>query len=197
MWSTSALALLIMSGTVDSQSFLLSAVRVSKAVLSVVGGTLVLGKHFQVLCHSDNGSLPITYTLSSPNSLFETRVVRNPGERAIFNVTALYKASDVSKLICSAKNSQHKPVVAEILHYTNIIGMIDAKALGNKCKPLSNKSFVCRTCVQASAENPAQHGGRDRGARCDAGVLRPERHSAHQLHLAPHKRRGSPHFPDL
>lgn len=106
--------------------------RVSKAILSVVGGTLVLGKHFQVLCHSDNGSLPITYTLSSPSGTVETRVVRNPGERAIFNVSALYKASDISKLICRAKNSQHKPVVTETLHYTSIIGMMDAIALGNK-----------------------------------------------------------------
>lgn len=98
----------------------------------MVGGTLVLGKHFQVLCHSDNGSLPITYTLSSPSGTVETRVVRNPGERAIFNVSALYKASDISKLICRAKNSQHKPVVTETLHYTSIIGMMDAIALGNK-----------------------------------------------------------------
>lgn len=164
----------------------------------MVGGTLVLGKPFQVLCHSDNGSLPITYTMSSPSSSFETRVVRNPGERAIFNVSALYKASDISKLICRAKNSRHKPAVTETLHYTNIIGMMGTKAFGSKKKgSLSNKSFVCRTCVQAGAENPAQRGGRCRGAGCDTGVLRSERHPAHHLHLAPCERRGSPHFPDL
>lgn len=100
--------------------------------MSVVGGTLVLGKHFQVLCHSDNGSLPITYTLSSPSSPVDTRVVRNPGEWAIFNVSAFYKASDTSKLVCRAKNSRHEPVVTGTLHYTNIIGMMDAKAFGNK-----------------------------------------------------------------
>lgn len=123
------LALFYIAGTVDSQSFPISAVRVAKAVMSVVGGTLVLGKHFQVLCHSDNGSLPITYTLSSPSSPVETRVVRNQGEQAIFNVSALYKASDISKLICSAKNSKRKPVTTQTLHYTNIIGMLDVKAL--------------------------------------------------------------------
>lgn len=109
----------------------------------MVGGTLVLGKHFQVLCHSDNGSLPITYTLSSPSSPFETRVVRNPGERAIFNVSALYKASDISKLICRAKNSWHKPAVTGTLHYTNIIGMMDIKALGNKKKKFFVQQEFC------------------------------------------------------
>lgn len=158
----------------------------------------MLGKPFQVLCHSDNGSLPITYTVSSPSSPIATRVVMNPGERAIFNMSALYKASDISKLMCRAKNSRHKPAVTETLHYTKIIGMTDTKALGNKKKgSLSNKSFVCRTCVQAGAENPAQRGGRRRGPGCDAGVLRSERHPAHHLQLAPHKERGTPHFPDL
>lgn len=151
-----------------------------------------------MLCHSDNGSLPITYTLFSPSSLIETRVVRSPGERAIFNVPALYKASDISKLICSARNSRHEPVVTNTLSYTNVIGMMDAKALGNKSKPsLSNRRFACRTCVQAGAENPAQHGGRRRGAGGDAGVLRSERNSARHLHLVPHERRSQPHFPHL
>lgn len=117
---------------VDSLSFLLSTVRVSQVVLSVVGGTLVLGRHFQVLCHSDNGSLPITYFLSSPSSPQQIRVVRNPGERAVFNVSALHKASDISKLNCRAKNSWHGPVTGQSLRYTNIIGLMDAKALGNK-----------------------------------------------------------------
>lgn len=187
-----------MAGTVDSQSFLISAVRVAEAVMSVVGGTLVLGKHFQVLCHSDNGSLPITYTLSSPSSPAKIREVKNPGEQAIFNVSALYKASDIRKLYCSAQNSKHIPVKTHTLHYTNIIGMMDVKALKKKKKTsLSNRISVCRTCVQASAENPAQHGGRHRGAGRDAGVLRSKRHYAHRLQLAPHERRGPPHFSDL
>lgn len=186
------LALFSITGTGALQSFLLSAVRISKPVLSVVGGTLVLGKDFQVLCHSDNGSLPITYSLSRPNKQVETRVVSNPGEQAIFNVSALSKAIDINNMICRARNSQHEPIMAESLHYTKLIGMLEAKALGNKqTLPLPNRSFVCRTCVEAGVENRAQHGGRHRGTGSDAGVLGAERHGAPPLHLAPHE--GGPH----
>uniref|UniRef100_H3C120 Platelet endothelial cell adhesion molecule n=1 Tax=Tetraodon nigroviridis TaxID=99883 RepID=H3C120_TETNG len=114
-----------------SELFVLNpkAVRVAEAVMSVVGGTLVLGKHFQVLCHSDNGSLPITYTLSSPSSPAKIREVKNPGEQAIFNVSALYKASDIRKLYCSAQNSKHIPVKTHTLHYTNIIEPVSKPVL--------------------------------------------------------------------
>ncbi|TKS91768.1 Platelet endothelial cell adhesion molecule [Collichthys lucidus] len=60
-------------------------VHVSKPVLSVVGGTLILGKPFQLLCHSDNGTLPITYVLYIPKQPPLYSVVHKPGERAIFN----------------------------------------------------------------------------------------------------------------
>ncbi|CAG02673.1 unnamed protein product, partial [Tetraodon nigroviridis] len=113
-----------------SELFVLNPkVRVAEAVMSVVGGTLVLGKHFQVLCHSDNGSLPITYTLSSPSSPAKIREVKNPGEQAIFNVSALYKASDIRKLYCSAQNSKHIPVKTHTLHYTNIIEPVSKPVL--------------------------------------------------------------------
>lgn len=93
---------------------------------------MVLGKDFQVLCHSDNGSLPIIYSLSRPNKQVETRMVSNPGEQAIFNVSALSKAIDMNNIICQARNSRHEPVMAGALHYVKLIGMLDAKALGNQ-----------------------------------------------------------------
>lgn len=93
----------------------------------MVGGTLVLGKPFQVLCHSENGSLPITYTLYSPNGPADPLKVENQGQLAIFNVSALYKTSDMSKLLCRAKNSRHDTVIAGTLRYTKIIGMLDTK----------------------------------------------------------------------
>lgn len=92
----------------------------------------MLEKSFQALCRCDNGSLPISYTLWRPNSPPETRVVRNPGEQAIFNVSALYKASDINKLICHAKNSRDKPAEVKTLSYTNIIGMLGCVAHGSK-----------------------------------------------------------------
>ncbi|XP_059204877.1 platelet endothelial cell adhesion molecule, partial [Centropristis striata] len=84
-------------------------VPVSKPMLSVVGGTLVLGKSFQVLCHSDRGALPIVYTLHGPDRMPEQRVVSRPGEQAVFNCSAVYKTSDLKKFLCHAKNSQNHP----------------------------------------------------------------------------------------
>lgn len=103
----------------------------------------MLGKDFQVLCHSENGSLPISYTLSRPNSQTETRQVTSPGERAIFNVSALYKASDINKLVCQARNSQHKPVMTNTLSYLKLIGMLDAKALGKQMKVTFVQQELC------------------------------------------------------
>lgn len=106
-----------------------SPVPVSKPSLNVVGGTLVLGKPFQLLCHSDSGTLPISYTLYGPNRLLEARVVSKLGERAIFNSSAIYKQSDINNFLCHAKNSQHRTAVTEsgqLLRSTNIIGVFDA-----------------------------------------------------------------------
>eukprot|EP00066_Takifugu_rubripes_P012824 XP_011602090.1 PREDICTED: platelet endothelial cell adhesion molecule-like isoform X1 [Takifugu rubripes] len=114
----------------ESQIVVLKAkVRISQPVLSVVGGTLVLGKDFQVVCHSDNGSLPITYSLSRPNKPAEIRVVSNPGEQAIFNVTALSKAIDINHMSCQARNSQHEPAMAQTLHYTKLIEPVSKPVL--------------------------------------------------------------------
>ncbi|KAI4822844.1 hypothetical protein KUCAC02_008369 [Chaenocephalus aceratus] len=94
----------------ESQTVVVKAkVPVSKPMLSVVGGTLVLGKRFQLLCHSDNGTLPITYTLRIPDSLTTVAVVNKPGERAIFNSSAIYKTSVLNNFLCHAKNSQKRP----------------------------------------------------------------------------------------
>ncbi|KAK5856510.1 hypothetical protein PBY51_008099 [Eleginops maclovinus] len=88
-------------------------VPVSTPMLSVVGRTLVLGKRFRLLCHSDNGTLPITYTLRHPEMLPEVLVVNMPGERAIFNCPPIYKTSELKNFLCHAKNShsRHPEVV--------------------------------------------------------------------------------------
>uniref|UniRef100_A0A3Q1GV43 Platelet endothelial cell adhesion molecule n=1 Tax=Acanthochromis polyacanthus TaxID=80966 RepID=A0A3Q1GV43_9TELE len=84
-------------------------VPVSKPVLSVVGGTLLLGKRFQLLCHSHRGTLPITYNLHGPNGLNEQRVVTKIGEKAIFNAPAIFKSSELNNFLCHARNGQARP----------------------------------------------------------------------------------------
>lgn len=98
-------------------------------MLSVVGAELVLGKGFQLLCHSVNGTLPIVYTLYCPNKQVETQVVSKQGEEAIFNCSAIYRINDVNNILCRARNSQEKVVITDgrqLLQSTNIIGTSDA-----------------------------------------------------------------------
>ena len=161
-------------------------------MLSVVGGTLVLGKSFQLLCHSDSGTLPIIYTLFSPNGQPERRVVSRPEDRAVFNSSAIYKTSDLNKFMCHAINRQDEPPVVasgQQLQRPIIIGVLDDtsfKQIGvNIVSSRSNVHLTpCRACVKTSVDDAPQR--RLRGAGLDSLVLRPERNSSHQIHLVPH-----------
>lgn len=96
----------------------------------MVGGTLVLGRSFLLLCHSDSGTLPIEYTLHGPGRMPELRVVSKRGEQAIFNTSAIYRRSDINTFLCHAKNNRNKlPMVGpgqQLLRSTKIIGVLDA-----------------------------------------------------------------------
>ncbi|KAK2833680.1 hypothetical protein Q5P01_017569 [Channa striata] len=92
----------------ESQKLIIKAkVPVSVPKLSVVGGTLVLGKPFQLLCHSSSGTLPITYTLNFFKKALGVRVVRLPGERAVFNCS-VSRSTDLKEFSCHARNSPTK-----------------------------------------------------------------------------------------
>uniref|UniRef100_A0A4W5KR10 Platelet endothelial cell adhesion molecule n=1 Tax=Hucho hucho TaxID=62062 RepID=A0A4W5KR10_9TELE len=80
-------------------------VPVSIPLLSVVGGRLILGKPFQLQCQSDNGSLPITYTLLGPHRQAKLRVVRNPWDLALFNITSIHRSTDIHNFSCKANNN--------------------------------------------------------------------------------------------
>ncbi|KAM7386645.1 hypothetical protein PAMA_009318 [Pampus argenteus] len=110
----------------ESQTVVVKAkVPVSEPKLSVVGGVLVLGKRFQLLCHSDSGTLPISYTLHGPNRMSNVKVVSKQGEQAIFNTSAIYKSSDIDNFLCHAKNNRNKPPMTgsgqQLLRSTKII----------------------------------------------------------------------------
>ncbi|XP_020502588.2 platelet endothelial cell adhesion molecule [Labrus bergylta] len=118
----------------ESQTVVVKAkVPVSVPKLSVLGGTLVLGKPFQLLCHSDSGTLPVVYTLNFPQQQPEQREISKPGERAIFNCTAIHKQADLSDIICHVNNSKQRPVVVglgqQLLRATNIIEPVYAPIL--------------------------------------------------------------------
>ncbi|XP_029998169.1 platelet endothelial cell adhesion molecule isoform X2 [Sphaeramia orbicularis] len=117
----------------ESQTLVIKAkVPVSKPVLSVVGHMLVLGKPFQLLCHSDSGTLPIEYTLHGPGRLPERKVLNNTGERAIFNTSAITSSSDLNRFLCHAKNKQGNPPVIsgqQLLRSTKIIEPVSVPLL--------------------------------------------------------------------
>ncbi|XP_026181684.1 platelet endothelial cell adhesion molecule isoform X2 [Mastacembelus armatus] len=118
----------------ESQKLVVKAkIPVSEPMLSVVGGTLVLGKHFQLLCHSNSGTLPITYTLHGPDRVPQRRVVSQPGQQAIFNSSAIFKSSDLKNFLCHAKNSQNKPPKLgfgqQLQHSTKVIEPVSKPVL--------------------------------------------------------------------
>lgn len=119
---------------VDSQSGLMLSyspfpVPVSEPVLSVVGGTLFLGKPFQLSCYSQRGTLPIKYTLYQPSKPTDIKVVSKRGEKAIFNLTSITQISDIKNILCHVKNSRLKPPKVgtgeQLLKSSNIIGLLD------------------------------------------------------------------------
>ncbi|KAM9780488.1 LOW QUALITY PROTEIN: platelet endothelial cell adhesion molecule [Neosynchiropus ocellatus] len=91
----------------DSQVIAVRAkIPVTEPTLAVLGGTLVLGRPFRLLCRSSSGTLPITYTLLGPDRRPASQVVRSPGEQAVFNTSALHRSSDISGLLCQAQNTK-------------------------------------------------------------------------------------------
>ncbi|KAJ7989384.1 hypothetical protein DPEC_G00303990 [Dallia pectoralis] len=105
----------------SNQIVLAAKVPVSVPRLSVVGDRLILGKPFQLQCRSENGSLPITYSLQSPKNKVVSQVVNTLQDLAIFNVTAIDKSSDLKSFSCNARNHPSQPLRAGGLSRTPII----------------------------------------------------------------------------
>lgn len=67
-------------------------------------GRAILGRPVQILCQSDSGSLPISYTLLRSNKPVDTISVQLPSEKAVFTVS-VGSAAELSKLTCEARNN--------------------------------------------------------------------------------------------
>ncbi|XP_067440388.1 platelet endothelial cell adhesion molecule-like isoform X3 [Thunnus thynnus] len=94
-------------------------VPVSNPKISVVD-KVVLKQPFKILCKSDNGSLPINYTLLKDKSQLSTISVKLPIQKALFTVTVTH-TDEISKYTCEAKNSHKKSLVSEKLNATVIV----------------------------------------------------------------------------
>ncbi|CAL9700883.1 unnamed protein product [Knipowitschia caucasica] len=93
-------------------------VSVSIPKISVVDRAIV-DKPFKIRCKSDNGSLPINYTLLEDYAPVSTVTVRLPSEDAVFNVT-VHNPKDVQKFICEASNSRREGLLSLKLNATVI-----------------------------------------------------------------------------
>lgn len=157
----------------------------------------MLGKPFQLICHSDSGTLPIVYTLRGPKKMAKVMVVNKPGERAIFNASAINTVAHINNFVCHANNSQRRTAeLAQVQRLTNIIGASDASMRVARSKastrPRHNLCSPCRARVETSAAHLSHRGGRLRGAGSDSSVLCSGRHTSCQLHLVPHQDGGLP-----
>ncbi|XP_071032778.1 platelet endothelial cell adhesion molecule isoform X2 [Oncorhynchus clarkii lewisi] len=95
-------------------------VLVSKPEITAIGRVIV-GKPFQVRCHSDRGSLPIEYTLWKKYSEVNSTTVQQPHHQAIFPVTVQHY-SDMQDYKCEARNNPKiDTVVSNKLNTTVIV----------------------------------------------------------------------------
>ncbi|XP_054460964.1 platelet endothelial cell adhesion molecule isoform X2 [Anoplopoma fimbria] len=92
---------------------------VSSPKISVVGRA-VLGQPFKILCQSDNGSLPINYTLLWGYDQLNTTVVKQPSQQALFTVS-ITKPDEISKYMCEAKNRHKEALRSRRLNATVIV----------------------------------------------------------------------------
>ena len=104
-----------------------SSVAVSVPNISVVD-KVVLEEPFKILCKSDNGSLPINYTLLKDKSQLSTISVKLPIQQALFTVSVTH-TDEISKYTCEAKNSHKEVKLSKSLNatvigkYSNLITM--------------------------------------------------------------------------
>ncbi|XP_028828949.1 platelet endothelial cell adhesion molecule isoform X2 [Denticeps clupeoides] len=77
----------------------------SQPVLSVMG-KVILGRPFDICCHSENGSLPITYSLYYDEDVINTTTVQQPNTTAVFTAT-VNRTEFIWKFRCRAQNHGH------------------------------------------------------------------------------------------
>ncbi|KAL1006029.1 hypothetical protein UPYG_G00066970 [Umbra pygmaea] len=113
-------------------------VLVSKPEIKAIGRVIV-GKLFQVRCHSDRGSLPIYYTLLRKNSAINQTAVWESHREAIFPVTIQHR-SDIQDYKCRAKNHQDN-MDSNSLN-TSVTVPLSSPELGVSSDLLATQSFI-------------------------------------------------------
>lgn len=82
-------------------------------------GRAILGQPVKILCLSDNGSLPINYTLLKNDDVVDTTTVKLPSQQALFTVT-ITRTDEISMYKCKAKNGPKDGLLSKTLNATAI-----------------------------------------------------------------------------
>lgn len=92
---------------------------VSKPEITV-DGPVIVDKPFWILCHSENGSMPIIYSLKRNNFILNWTKVSHFQEEARF-FALISTPSDISSYFCEAENNGQVSIkMSERLHVTVI-----------------------------------------------------------------------------
>ncbi|XP_077055101.1 platelet endothelial cell adhesion molecule isoform X2 [Siphateles boraxobius] len=107
--------------TKESSMLMLAAkVLVSKPAITV-DGPVIVDKPFWIRCHSENGSLPIIYSLKRNNLILNWINVSRFQEKARF-LALISTPSDISSYLCEAENNGQVSIkMSERLHVTVIV----------------------------------------------------------------------------
>ncbi|KAJ8264135.1 hypothetical protein GJAV_G00145590, partial [Gymnothorax javanicus] len=108
-------------------------VLVSKPLISVPGKVIV-GRPFQIRCHCENGSLPISYTLLN-NKLPQrpVMIVRQPNNLALFTVT-IKKTEEIKNFTCEAENNPYSSKKESDVLNVTVIEPVSNSGLLHRCQ---------------------------------------------------------------
>ncbi|GAA6096359.1 platelet endothelial cell adhesion molecule isoform X1 [Tachysurus ichikawai] len=125
---------------------------VSTPIIRTVG-KMIIGQPFQLLCESERGTLPITYTLLKFQEQVSHVIMTGPQRSALFNISSISHRNESNSFICLAENQGPRYSKYSLSLNTPVIEMVSTPDL-----TLNTKSNVVTEGVNLSLNCSVQQG---------------------------------------
>ncbi|XP_047657017.1 platelet endothelial cell adhesion molecule isoform X3 [Tachysurus fulvidraco] len=125
---------------------------VSTPIIRTVG-KMIVGQPFQLLCESERGTLPITYTLLKFQEQVSQVIMTGPQRSALFNISSISHRNESNSFVCLAENQGSRYSKYSLSLNTPVIEMVSTPDL-----TLNTKSNVVTEGVNLSLYCSVQQG---------------------------------------
>ncbi|XP_060748568.1 platelet endothelial cell adhesion molecule isoform X1 [Tachysurus vachellii] len=125
---------------------------VSTPIIRTVG-KMIIGQPFQLLCESERGTLPITYTLLKFQEQVSHMIMTGPQRSALFNISSISHRNESNSFACLAENQGSRYSKYSLSLNTPVIEMVSTPDL-----TLNTKSNVVTEGVNLSLYCSVQQG---------------------------------------